>query len=129
MPAPVQGPERPAAVDMPVYRLALRFLEVADRLTARLPRDRYYVIDQLRRASLSVVLNIAEGAGEFSRKAKGNFYRIALRSARECAGVLDALEVLEVGERRDRDRARQLLNDLTPQLTRLSRSSGIGGQG
>ena len=109
---------------MPVYRLALRFLEIADRLAARLPRERYYLIDQLRRAALSVVLNIAEGAGEFSRKAKASFYRIALRSARECAGVLDALEVLEIGEHRDREKARQLLEDLTPQLTRLTRSVG-----
>jgi four helix bundle protein len=48
--------------------------------------------DQLDRAATSIVLNIAEGAGEFSKDEKHRFYRIARRSATETAAILDVLE-------------------------------------
>jgi len=47
--------------------------------------------DQLSRASESVVLNIAEGAGKFSKKDKANFYLIARGSVFECVSVLQIL--------------------------------------
>jgi len=40
-----------------------------------------------QRAATSVPLNIAEGAGEYSGAEKSRFYRIAKRSATECAGI------------------------------------------
>jgi four helix bundle protein len=45
----------------------------------------------LRRASASIVLNIAEGAAEFRPREKARFYRMALRSASEAAATLDLL--------------------------------------
>jgi four helix bundle protein len=50
---------------------------------------------QLRRASTSVSLNIAEGADEFSAAEKARFYRIARRSAAECLAILDLLDLLQ----------------------------------
>jgi len=41
-------------------------MEVADRLITSLPRGRGHISDQLARASLSITLNIAEGAGKTS---------------------------------------------------------------
>ena len=46
-----------------VYRVALDFLVHADGVIRALPRGRAYFCDQLGRAALYVVLNIAEGAG------------------------------------------------------------------
>src|SRR5262245_49332247 len=73
-----------------VYRAAIAWLVVADEIADQLPRGRAYLADQLRRAATSVSLNIAEGAGEFSAGDKARFYRMARRSATECAATLDA---------------------------------------
>jgi four helix bundle protein len=47
--------------------------------------------DQLDRARISIVLNIAEGAGRFSAPDKARFYAIARGSATEWGAVLDLL--------------------------------------
>ncbi len=73
-----------------VYRVALAFARWQRRL--RIPKGNGDVADQLNRAAGSIVLNIAEGAGEFSHADKRRFYRMARRSAAECAAALDLLE-------------------------------------
>ena len=47
--------------------------------------------DQYHRATTSICLNVAEGAGEFARNEKARFYRMALRSTTECSAILDIL--------------------------------------
>ena len=55
-----------------------------------------YMKDQLRRASLSVVLNIAEGTGRVSRADKKHFYTIARGSVFECVAMVKVLFDLEI---------------------------------
>ncbi|MFM2387001.1 MAG: hypothetical protein RL660_1758 [Bacteroidota bacterium] len=50
-----------------------------------------YVKDQLGRASMSIVLNIAEGSGKFSKADRRNFFVIARASINECIAVIDIL--------------------------------------
>jgi len=49
--------------------------------------------EQLRRASMSIALNIAEGAGKFSKKDKKNFYVIARGSNQECVALIRILKL------------------------------------
>jgi four helix bundle protein len=72
-----------------VYQVALDFLVVADNIVEHLPRGRGHLADQLTRASISIVLNIAEGAGKFSKPDKRRYYLSAVGSATESAAILD----------------------------------------
>jgi four helix bundle protein len=49
------------------------------------------ITDQLSRASLSIILNIAEGSGKFSKPDRRNFFVISRASVFECVAVLDIL--------------------------------------
>ncbi len=79
---------------MDVYRVALDF--AVWRHALKLPKGNGDLSDQLSRASTSILLNIAEGSGEFSPPDKQRFYRMARRSAVDCAAALDLLEVTAV---------------------------------
>ena len=52
--------------------------------------------NQLRRASFSIMLNIAEGTGRYTNPDKRNFYVIARGSAFECIAIFDYLKDLEM---------------------------------
>jgi len=54
--------------NLDVYRCGIAFLAVAFRLLSSLGRGDGEIRDQLKRASMSIVLNVAEGAGESERR-------------------------------------------------------------
>jgi four helix bundle protein len=72
-----------------VYVLAIDFVARANEVVEALPRGPGYLADQIQRAALSIVLNIAEGAGKFSGDDEAAFYARARGSATESAAVLD----------------------------------------
>ena len=98
-----------------VYQRALEFHTLV--LTLLPPRGFRTLRDQLERASLGVVLCIAEGAGRTSRPDKRRFYEMARGSMTESAVVLDVLRVrwlLEPGShRKARDLAVRLVQMLS----------------
>jgi four helix bundle protein len=51
----------------------------------------FYVKNQLGKACLSIILNIAEGSAKFGKKDRRNFYVIARGSAFECSALLSFL--------------------------------------
>ena len=62
----------------------------------KLQKDYPYLADQLKRASLSVQLNLAEGTGRMSGPDKKQFYIRSRSSVAECVAILHTLNDLNV---------------------------------
>ena len=77
-----------------VYKISVRFLPLAAEIAESLSPRYSAIADQLRRASLSIPLNIAEGSGKSANPDPRRFYTIARGSAMECAAILDACKAL-----------------------------------
>ncbi len=75
---------------------------------------------ELDRAATSIVLNIAEGAGEFSPADKQRFYRMARRSATESAAILDILGRRKAIAEDVLSPARELIVRVVSMLARLA---------
>ena len=100
------------AEKLDVYRVALAGHAAVAEVLSQVSR---VLRDQLERASLSVVLNIAEGAGRRSRADKRRHYAIARGSAMEVAAALDVLCSVCV----DTGNIRRLYVRVVQMLTRL----------
>ena len=72
--------------------------------------------DQLKRAAVSVVCNLAEGRGKPTRKDQLRFFHIAFGSVRECQAILEMAELL-------RSEHAEVLDKLAAQLYRLIRNA------
>jgi four helix bundle protein len=105
-----------------VYQTAVDWVSLAQDIADALPRGKGNLADQLQRASSSITLNIAEGAGEFSGAEKARFYRIAKRSATECAAILDVAKRRSCISDEHRGQGRSLLLRIVGMLVKLARS-------
>lgn len=72
--------------------------------------------DQLRRAAFSIMLNIAEGSGRFTKPDKRNFYVIARGSTFECVAILDYLRDIESIQQAEYDSFYSDLEELSKML-------------
>ena len=106
-----------------VYQVAVEFVIIADGIVEQLPRGRGYLSDQLQRAALSIALNIAEGAGEYSSDEKIRFYRMAKRSATECAAIVNICLRLQLIDEKRYLQARELLIRLVSMLIKMAQRS------
>ena len=101
-------------VKLNVYAKALEFVVAVDRVAFALPRERWYLRDQLLRAATSILLNIAEGASGQTVPTRLSRYRTSLGSAAECSAVFDLL--LKLGLFSEEDLPRTLLNEIGAML-------------
>jgi four helix bundle protein len=95
----------------------------------KVPRGNAQLLDQLKRASTSIALNMAEANGRTTPADEANRYAIARGSAMECAAVLDALLVLKLLESTTHQRGCELLERIVAMLTRLCRFDHGHGHG
>jgi len=73
-----------------VYNRALDFNQFISRLLSHSKMD-VVLRSQVRRASTSIVLNIAEGSGRHSIADRRNFFVVSRSSLFECVSILDIL--------------------------------------
>ena len=101
-----------------MYRVAVEFQQEAARIGSN-RRIGANLRDQLDRASVSIVLCIAEGAGRRSIRDKARFDNMACGSATECAAILDLLEARGLLTAAEHRHGRGQLIRVIQMLTRL----------
>ena len=100
------------------YQVALELHTQCSTLVALLNR---IVKDQLERASLGVILNIAEGGGRRSRRDKARFYTMARGSATEVAALLDVLAMRKLASPAAIKTGRRLAIRVVQMLSKIDR--------
>jgi four helix bundle protein len=107
-----------------VYRCAIDFLALASRVLDGLPRGQAALADQLRRAAMSIPLNVAESAGCRSGAERSRYLCIARGSAMECSAILDVCRVLALTTEGNTQEGKALLVRLVSMLTRMTAADG-----
>jgi len=102
-----------------VYRCAIELLAFAAAI--EFPRGFAHLADQLRRAALSVPLNIAEAAGRSGAADAARHSAIVRGSAMECAAILDSLRVLSLLDDERHARGIELVSRIVAMSTKLCR--------
>ena len=102
-----------------VYQASIELLAMAFSVIEKLPSGYSFLSDQLKRASLSIPLNIAEGSGRFTSPDKSKFYKIARGSANECAAIFDAVLTIKLLEESQWQKAKQLLVRIVSMLSKM----------
>ncbi|WP_437630323.1 four helix bundle protein [Sorangium sp. So ce854] len=107
--------------NLDVYHRSIEFLTLALRLVARLPRGERDLRDQLKRAAMSVPLNIAEGSGKPAPADRARSYAIARGSAMECGALVDVCRVAGFLPAAEAQNAKTLLARIVAMLTKMCR--------
>jgi len=77
------------------------------------------VVDQIDRASTSIVLNLAEGNGRRTTKQRARFFDDARGSATECAGCLDLMVAKRLVSAERVEEGKTILVRVVSMLTKL----------
>lgn len=104
-----------------VYQTSLAFVVWLEPIIEDLKKHRN-IIDQIDRASISVVLNIAEGNGKSSKKDQNRYLEIARGSALECAACLDIMVAKKIITSTKASEGKQLLEKAVRMLYKLCSS-------
>ncbi|MEY4119347.1 MAG: hypothetical protein RLZZ116_2675 [Planctomycetota bacterium] len=102
-----------------VYQLAVDVAVELDELTDAFPRRTQALADQLRRASISISANIAEGNARFTKADRRNFFVIARGSASECIPLLEIARRRALVEAGRADELKRRLDRIARMLTAL----------
>ena len=94
------------------YQKAKEVVKRTYKLLKKFPEEeRFAMCDQLRRASVSVTSNIAEGVNRFSLKDKARFIEIAYGSLMEISSQFEIAEELGYITTSDRQNMDQLIEE------------------
>ena len=108
-----------------VYELSLELVEFTYTVSTTMPKsERYGLVAQLNRASVSISANIAEGAARGDRKDFARFLRIARGSAAEVGTLAEVARRLGFAAIDDAAELQERSEQLKAGLVNLERSLG-----
>jgi len=102
------------------YRVSIELTQLAFRISDSLPRGYSSLADQLRRAAMSVPLNIAEGHGKTGTPDRKRYYAIARGSVMECFAILDVARLLPDARLPETEAAKELADRAAAMLSKMS---------
>ncbi|MBR1498334.1 MAG: four helix bundle protein [Bacteroidaceae bacterium] len=106
-----------------VYKNAKSLSHEVCKLIKTFPtEERFGLCDQLRRAAMSIPINIAEGFGRFSAKEKAHFLQIAFGSLNEVMCELELSYDEDYIDKEQFDNMETIILSVKKQLATLHRS-------
>ena len=104
-----------------VYQCSIEHLGFVFRSIPNLPRGYSALVDQWRRAAMSVPLNIAEAVGKTSEADRNNRYAIARGEAMECGAIIDVVRLVHAVPEPELAAAKLLLVRVVGMLSKMCR--------
>jgi four helix bundle protein len=104
-----------------VYQCSVRLLALSARICEEIPRGYGSLSDQLRRAAISVPLNVAEATGRSTDTDSARFFSIARGSAMECGAIIDAIAAIGAPPHEAIQEASRLVVRIVEMLTKMCR--------
>ena len=113
--------------NLEAYKMARVLIKECYLITAKLPtEERFSLVPQIRRAAISVKLNIAEGSSRKSLVERNRFYEISRGSAVEIDSAFETVLDLEYLKEADFTDAAKALNSSFALITKLIGQKGEG---
>ncbi len=108
--------------NLKVYQKALEYVDFVYKVTKHFPKTEIFsLIDQFKRASISICLNIAEGSGG-SKIEFNKFLKISRRSIRECIAITEISYRQGFISQEVKEQSRNLCSELSRMITGLIKS-------
>lgn len=106
-----------------IYQGAVRYAVDIYRLSRTFPDEELYgLTSQIRRAAISISLNIAEGSGSGSEKEFKRFLEIALRSTYEVMACLEMASKLTYCKKEDFDALMAEADEISAMINGFAKS-------
>lgn len=103
-----------------VWKKSLVFVSSIYKLTKSYPsEEKFDLVSQLRRASISIPSNISEGASRSSSKERKRFYEIARSSLVEIDTQLEISRILNFTTDAELQKIESLMNEIFAMLTTM----------
>jgi|SRR6185437_10376010 len=106
-----------------VYQKALAFSKETLLLSSNPPRGYSALIDQWRRAAMSIPANLAEGSGRKHANDRKQFFWIARGSVNECVPFVELAQAASIVSPEDAAQCRRKLEELGRMITGLIRAN------
>ena len=105
------------------YQKAKEVVKRTYKLLKKFPKEEQYAMcDQLRRASISITSNIAEGMNRYSVKDKNHFLEMAYGSLMEVSSQFEIAEELGYINNADRQNMDMLIDEVARLISGLQKS-------